>query len=220
MIICPLVDCLNLLLWHSVWWRSMTFPTINTTPIDTYYHVGTSGDAWWLNLIDWRPPYYGEPRGRHRLLTHAAAPRLRNYLDFLCKTAATKRQKFRHRYIVSVVVAWGHRICVGVIIWGRICPCRMCRFYMHRVNVIIETYPPRNRPRRPQKRILRKIWVGEHLGVVVIVYFMADNAMWCIRVGVLFVWCVIFWWFFDEKPLDDADATDLTPPISRRVDGM
>ena len=36
-------------------------------------------------------------------------------------------------------------------------PCRMCRFYMHRVNVIIETYPLRNRPRRPQKRILRKI---------------------------------------------------------------
>ena len=108
------------------------------------------------------PPYGGEPRGRQGLLTHAAAQRLRNYLDSLGKSAATKRQLFRHRYILSVVVAWGHRICVGVIILGRICPCRMCRFYIHRVNVIIETYPLRNRPRRPHKRILRKIlgWRG------------------------------------------------------------
>ena len=154
---CPLVACLNLLLWHSVWWRSMTFPTINTTPIATYYHVGTSGDAWWLNLIDWRPPCDGEPRGRHRLLTHAAAQRLRNYLDFLGKPAATKRQIFRHRYILSVVVAWGHRIYVGVIIWGRICPCQMCRFCMHSVHVIIQANPLIIRPCRPQKRIQHKI---------------------------------------------------------------
>ena len=103
------------------------------------------------------PPYGGEPRGRQGLLTHAAAQRLRNYLDSLGKISATKRQLFRHRYIVSVFVAWGHRICIGVIILGRICPCRMCRFYMHGVDAIIETYPLRIRPRRPQKRILRKI---------------------------------------------------------------
>ena len=154
---CPLVACLNLILWHSVWWGSMTFPTINTTPIATYYHVGTSGDAWWLNLIDWRPPLRRWTSWSASSPQHAAAQRLRNYLDFLGKTAATKRQIFHHRYTLSVIAAWGHRICVGVIIWGRICPRRMCRFCMHRVNVIIQANPQIIRPRRPQKRILRKI---------------------------------------------------------------
>ena len=92
----------------------MSFPTRNTTPFATYYYIGTTGNVWWLNCIDRCPSYGGELGDRHGVVTRAAAQRLRNYLDFLGNTAATKRQLFRHRYILSVVVAWGHRICVGV----------------------------------------------------------------------------------------------------------
>ena len=60
------------------------------------------------------PPYGVELGDRHAIMTHAAAQRLRNYLDFLGNTAATKPPLFRHRYILSVIVAWGHRICVVV----------------------------------------------------------------------------------------------------------
>ena len=154
---CSAVGCMNLLYWHSVWEGSTTFPTINTTPFSTYYHIGTSDNIWWLNTIDRCPPYSGDLGDRHALLTHAAAQRLRNYLDFLGNTTATKRDLFRHRYMLSVVVAWGPRICVGVDIWGRFCMCRMCRFYMYRVHVVIPTNPLRIRPSRPQKRNQHKI---------------------------------------------------------------
>ena len=83
----------------------MTFPTRHTTPFATCYHIGTSGNVWLLNSIDRCPPYGGELGDRHALPTHAAALQLRNYLDFLGNYAATKLQLFRHRYILSVVVA-------------------------------------------------------------------------------------------------------------------
>ena len=153
---CSAVGCMNLLHWHSVWERSMSFPTRNTTPFATYYHIGTSVNAWWLNSIDRWPPYSGELGDHLALLTHATARWLRNYLDFLGNNAATKRQLFRHRCILSVVVAWNHRICVGVDIWRRFCTCRMCRFYMYYVHVVIKTYPLRIRPSRPQNRIQHK----------------------------------------------------------------
>ena len=154
---CSAVGCMTLLLWHSVWGRSITFPTRNTTPFATYYHIGTSGNVWWLNCIDRCPPYGVELGHRHAIMTHAAAKRLRNYLDFLGNTAATKPPLFLHRYILSVIVAWRHRICVCVNIWGRLCPCRMCRFYMYDVHFGIPSYALIIRPRRPQKRIQHKI---------------------------------------------------------------
>ena len=85
----------------------------------------TFGDL--IPLID-APPYAVELGERNALLTHSAAQRLRNYLDFLGDTAATKPPLFCHRYILSVIVVWWHRICAGVDIWGQFCTCRSADF--------------------------------------------------------------------------------------------
>jgi len=45
---------------------------------------------------------------------HAAAQRIRDVLNSLGNAAATNPQILRHRYIVSVIIAWWHLICVDV----------------------------------------------------------------------------------------------------------
>jgi hypothetical protein len=64
-----------------------------------------------------------------------------------------------------------------------------------------------------------KFWVRQCLGGIIIVYFMANNAMWCIMVEEGFLWDVFFFVKIASFAADRADATDLTPHISRSVDG-
>jgi len=65
-----------------------------------------------------------------------------------------------------------------------------------------------------------KFWVGECVGGIVMVCFIANNAMWCIMVEEGFLWDVFFLSKSPHLPPIDADATDLTPPIFRWLDGM
>ena len=65
-----------------------------------------------------------------------------------------------------------------------------------------------------------KFWVRECVGGIVMVCFMANNAMWCIMVEEGFLWCVFFLSKSPHLPPIDANATDLTPHITRSVDGM
>ena len=65
-----------------------------------------------------------------------------------------------------------------------------------------------------------KFWVGECVGGIVMVCFIANNAMWCIMVEEGFLWVVFFLSKSPHLPPIDADATDLTPPIFRWLDGM
>ena len=50
-----------------------------------------------------------------------------------------------------------------------------------------------------QNGFITKFWNKKCVGVVAIVYFMANNAMWCIMVAMLFVRCVIF---YSKSPRD------------------
>ena len=76
--------------------------------------VGMRGDVWWLHCIDCCPTYGGQVGDRNALQTHAGAQRVRDVLNSLGNLAATKSPLRRHSYIVSIIIAWGHRICVGV----------------------------------------------------------------------------------------------------------
>ena len=92
----------------------MSLSTRNTTPFATYYMVGTRGDVWWLHCIDCCHPHSGQVGDQHALQTHAGAQRVRDVLNSLGNSEATKSPLRRHRYIVSIIIAWWHRICVGV----------------------------------------------------------------------------------------------------------
>ena len=152
-----MMSVMNLLLWQCVWERYMTLSTRNITPFTTYHMVGARGDVWWLHFIDCCPTHSGQVGDQHALQTHAGAQRIRDDLDFFRITAATKSPLHCHRYIVSVIIAWCRRICVGVNIWGGFWWCQMCRIYMYCVHVVILLYPLIFRPRRPQKWIQHKI---------------------------------------------------------------
>ena len=92
----------------------MTLSTRNIAPLATYYMVRTRGDVWSLHCIDCCPTHSGQVCDRHVLLTLAAAQRIRDVLNSVGNSAATKSPLLRHRYVVSVVIAWWRRICVGV----------------------------------------------------------------------------------------------------------
>jgi len=126
------------LLWHSILGSSMTLTTTNITPFATYYKVGRRVDVFWLHCIDCCPTNGGQVGDRHALHPHAAAQRIRDVLNSLGNAAATNPQILRHRYIVSVIIAWWHLICVDVNIWGRFWWCRMCRIYMYSIHVVIQ----------------------------------------------------------------------------------
>ena len=83
----------------------------------TIYHLlycWDEGDVWWLHYIDCFPPHSGQVGDQYALKTHAGAQRIIVVLNSLRNSAATKSQLLRHRYVVSDIIAWWHRICVGV----------------------------------------------------------------------------------------------------------
>ena len=92
----------------------MTLTTTNITPFATYYIVGRRVDVFWLHCIDCCPTNGGQVGDRHAPPTPSDAQRIRDDLDFMGNSAATKSPLLRNRYIVSVIIAWWHHICVGV----------------------------------------------------------------------------------------------------------
>jgi len=146
----------------------------------------------------------------------SVAQRLRNYLDFLGDTAATKPPLFCHRYILSVIVVWWHRICAGVDIWGQFCTCRSADFTCIMFTSLYRLIRWESDPADLKNGFSTKFYLSWCIGVVVVIYFIVNNAMWCIMVGGAF--CVMCDFFMQN--LTCRSTTDLTPPISRLVDGI
>ena len=92
----------------------MSLSARNITPFATYYVVGTRVDVFLLQCIDCCSTHSGQVGDRHALHTHAAAQRMRDVLNSVGNAAATKSPLLRHGYIVTVIIASWHRICVGV----------------------------------------------------------------------------------------------------------
>jgi len=93
-----LLIVMNFLLWHSIWGRSLIFPTPNITPFATYYHVGTRGDVWWLQCIDSCPPYSSETGDRHALVTQA----LRSEYAMILTSWPIQRLPSHHYFIKDI----------------------------------------------------------------------------------------------------------------------
>jgi hypothetical protein len=133
--------------------------------------------------------------------------------------AATKTSLRLNRYIGSIIVAWGRRISVCVHIWGRF---RYVKCADFTYVVFTSLYSHNNSDSAAadlRNGFSTKFWVRWDEGVVVIVYLwliMPCDASWwrCFCE----VWVAIFW---DRLVLPiDADATDLTPLISRLMVGI